>query len=288
MSTGILLPFTIAALGLYALYLAAMSALERPDASLRQIIGFYGRWYQELADYLLDRTSARRFALFHGGSVLLGWVLGYLLSQSALLTLVGAALGGTVPVLILHQRRQTRREQLQQQVDPALQFLANTLAVNPNVENALHLVSAHFKPPIALEFGQVVSAYRLGQRMDDALQAMSERCRDPYVTALVVALRVGRRAGGDLAETMRRIAQSTRESVRMEQDLKSKTRGQRNQFYVVLFLYPLTLLALKSAQPETWQQLVTTDAGRLTLCASIAVVIAASVWAHHILHPKNW
>ncbi len=87
---------------------------------------------------------------------------------------------------------------------------------------------------------------------------------------------------------MRRIAQSTRESVRMEQDLKSKTRGQRNQFYVVLFLYPLTLLALKSAQPETWQQLVTTDAGRLTLCASIAVVIAASVWAHHILHPKNW
>ena len=35
----------------------------------------------------------------------------------------------------------------------------------------------------------------LGQSLDDALQGMAERCNDAFMTAMVIALVVGRRTG---------------------------------------------------------------------------------------------
>jgi tight adherence protein B len=287
MTLASFLPLVIGAIGIGALVQFILGWVETPDSLPQRLRATYVLFYQEHTEYLLDRTPVQRFALFHAGSVLLGLAAGYFFYGTALVGLLGGAVGMVAPALLLRQRRQTRRDKLQQQVDPALQFLASTLAVNPNVENALHLVSVHFQPPISEELARVVSAYRLGQRLDDALKTLSERCQDPYVTALVVALLVGRRTGGDIAETLRRIAYSTRESVRIEQDLRSKTRGQQNQFYLVVVLYVLALVALKLTLPESWQQLTTTDTGKLTLIASVAVVGAAIAWAQRILSPKN-
>ena len=71
--------------------------------------------------------------------------------------IVGGFIAGLVyPIIYLKQRVRKRREALQLQIDPALQFIANALQVTPSLEEALMLVSQHLKPPMSEEVTRVV------------------------------------------------------------------------------------------------------------------------------------
>lgn len=246
----------------------------------------YKTWYKEHADYLIERMPARDFALRHAGAVVVGLVVGAITGQPLLV--VGGLLGGLIyPVVYLRQRVQRRREALQLQIDPALQLVANALQVTPSLEEALMLVSQHLRPPMSEEVACVISSYRLGKSLDDALQSMAERCNDAFITSMVIAMVVGRRTGGNIAVTLRRIAVSTREAVRVELELATKTRGQRNQFFFVAILYPLGLVGLKAGLPVAWDTLMNTYFGKVALFASMAMVVGSTAWALKILSPKN-
>lgn len=266
----------------------AIDAWLRSDSSfLQRAWAAYRTWYKEHADYLLDQTPAKAYAIRHaaiaGAALLIGVVaIGQLIVSLALL-LIGAA----VPFMMLRDRAQKRRLELIQQIDPALLFMANSLQVTPSVEVALMLVAQHMKAPISQEARRVVAAFRMGQSLDAALQSMADRCNDPFVTSMIIALIVGRRTGGNISATLRQIANTTREAVRVEKDMGSKTNGQRSQFYFVVALYPITLLAMKHVLPSGWTTLTTTFKGQVALLGSVAIIIMATVWALSILNPKN-
>lgn len=274
----------VGVLGLFAWW-------RTPDSAPQRVWTAYAAWQQELALYLVDPTTPEQFAKKHAlivcAALILGVGLYFTVWDESVLIIAMTALGLAWPVMAYKQRVQKRRELLQEQIDPALQFIANALQVAPNLEEALGLVAQHLRAPMAEEMARVSAAYRLGQSLDDALQGMAERCNDPFVTAMVTALVVGRRTGGNIAATLRRIAFSTREAVRVELELASKTKGQRNQFYLVSMLYPIGLIGLKSAMPATWDTLLTTFMGKVALGASVATVVASILWAHKILSPKN-
>lgn len=149
------------------------------------------------------------------------------------------------------------------------------------------MVADHMKPPMSEEVSRVVAAYKLGQTLDDGLQDMAARCNDPFITSMVIALIIGKRTGGNISATLRRIAHATREAVRVELELKTKTKGQRGQFYLILLLYPLGLVAVKQFLPQVWGALTETYVGKLTLLFSVMAVVGAIYWARKILNPNN-
>lgn len=280
------LGYLLAGVAVVALMLA-FDAWVRVEASLpRRVWQSYKVWYKEYADYLIERMSARDFGLRHLGAALLGLVLGAM-TQQPMLLVGGFAAGLVYPVVYLKQRMRKRREALQQQIDPALQLIANALQVTPSLEEALVLVVQHLRPPMSEEVSRVVSGYRLGQSLDDALQGMAERCNDAFMTAMVIALVVGRRTGGNIGSTLRRIAISTREAVRVELELATKTRGQRNQFFLIALLYPAGLIGLKMGLPVAWETLMNTYFGKVALLVSMGIVGIGIAWALKILNPKN-
>lgn len=281
-----LLGYLLSAAAIAALLLTIDAWVRVPDSLPQRVWQSYQRWYKEHADYLIERMPAKDFALRHCAAGILGLILGMATGQPLLV--LGGLLGGlSYPVIYLSQRVQQRREALQLQIDPALQLIANALQVTPSLEEALVLVSQHMRPPMVEEVNCVIAGYRLGQSLDDALQAMAERCNDSFVTSMVIALVVGRKTGGNIAATLRRIAISTREAVRVELELATKTKGQRNQFFFVALLYPLGLIGLKTGLPVAWESLMNTYFGKVALFASMAVVVASTAWALKILSPKN-
>lgn len=248
----------------------------------------YKKWYDEQAAYLLDRTPAIDHVKMHAAYAIGALVLGLVVALTQPVIIVACfGIGVFIPFMLLKNRVQKRRHDLLMQIDPALQFMANALQVTPNVEEALLLVAQHMKPPISEEMRRVVACYRMGQSLDQALQGLADRCNDPFVTSLSVALVVGRRTGGNISQTLRDIALSTREITKVELELSSKTKGQRNQFYLVAALYPLTVWGLKDQLPSAWTTLTSTSSGLLALLGSTLVVVFATVWALGILNPKN-
>lgn len=267
--------------------LAVVAWLRSDSPFLQRAWASYRSFYQEQADYLLDRTPARDYAVQHAiiaGSALL---FGVVVFGSPLPIVVLLIAGLVVPRMRLQDRVRKRRGELIQQIDPALQLIANSLQVTPNVEGALLLVAQHMKPPISEEMRRVVAAFRMGQSLDAALQGMADRCGDPFVTAMTIALIVGRRTGGNISATLRQIAATTREAVRVQKDMASKTKGQRSQFLFVVALYPISLLAMRSVLPSGWETLTTTFQGLVALLGSLGIIVVAGVWALSILNPKN-
>ena len=223
----------------------------RTERSLAQRLwAAYDRWYRDQTDYLLDRTPLKRFVLQQVLASIVATGVGLSFTTEPLLLLLLIGIGAGAPILLLTQRVTQRRQRLQQQIDQALMLIANAMQVAPNLEEALSLVAEHLQPPMSEEVARVVMSYRLGQPLDDALSAMSDRCNDSFLMAMVMALKIGRKTGGNIAATLRRIALSTRESVRVELELSSKTRGQRNQILLIALLYPLGVLSLKSTLPQ--------------------------------------
>jgi tight adherence protein B len=266
----------------------AIDAWLRSDSSfLKGAWAAYKAWYQEYADYLFDRTPAKSYAIQHAAIAGSALLVGIFAVGQPFIVAGMLAVGLMVPVRMLRDRALKRRMELIQQIDGALQLMANSLQVTPSVEAALLLIAQHMKPPLSQEVRRVVAAFRMGQSLDDALQSMADRCNDPFVTAMVIALIVGRRTGGNIASTLRQIASTTREAVRVEKDMGSKTNGQRSQFYFVVVLYPITLLAMKHVLPSGWTTLTTTFQGRVALLGSMAMIVFATVWALSILNPKN-
>lgn len=276
--------------GLSALcLLLGAEAWARQDSSLaRRLWTSFISWYRERTDYLIDRTPPALFVLRQiqisaaaALAVLIGteWDVWF-----ALCTLVGMT---WVLMLTLERRVAQRRHALQQQIDPALQLIANAVQVTANLEEALQLVAEAMKPPMSQEMSRVIAMYRLGHSLEEALQTMAARCNDPFITALVIALVMGKRTGGNIAVTLRRIAHATREAVRVESELSSKTRGQQWQFRLIMGLFPLTLILLMKFVPQVWTPLTKTTAGQTTLLFTSLAWAGGAVWARLILNPKR-
>ncbi len=272
--------------------LVALEGWLRSDGSIwAQAWTSYKLWYTEQADYLFERQTAEEYVKQHViialSALLLGIFVTVFFVQVPLLAMGFFAAGIFFPFQSIKSRVEKRRHDLLMQIDPALQFMANALQAAPNLEEALLLVSQHLKPPISEEMRRVVTSYRMGVRLDDALQQMADRCSEPFVTSMVMALIVGRRTGGNIAQTLRDIALSTREVTKVERDLQAKTKGQQNQFYLVLAIYPLCVLALKEGLPSAWETLIHTTEGLIAFVISGLIAAVAIVWARSILSAKN-
>ena len=286
---------TAAMLLFAAAFAGALMALEqwiRSEGSVwTRLWWTYKEWYDEQAAYLFEPRpaveAAKQHLIIAVGALIGGGVVALLLTPNPLVIVAMFALGIIYPFLEMRGRVQKRRQELLLQIDPALQFMANALQAAPNLEEALLLVAQHMKPPMAQEVRRVVSAYRLGKSLDEALQEMADRCNEPFITSMVMALIVGRRTGGNVALTLRDIALSTREVTKVELDLRTKTKGQQNQFYLVLVLYPVGVMALKEMLPSAWTTLAHTTQGLMAFLGSALVVVVSFVWARSILSAKN-
>lgn len=278
----------VGATGAAAAVLAVDAWVTARDSLPQKLWAAYEEWYREPATYLLDRTPARSFAIGHVLQLAACLMVAVVAFNSHPIAVAGALAAGIFgPPYLYLQKANARREALQQQIDPALQFIANALQVTPNLQEALTMVAEHMKPPMSEEVSRVVAAYKLGQTLDDGLQGMAGRCNDPFITSMVIALIIGKRTGGNISATLRRIAHATREAVRVELELRTKTKGQRGQFYLILLLYPLGLIAIKQFLPQVWTVLTETYVGKLTLLFSVMAVVGAIYWARKILNPNN-
>lgn len=288
MDSAVLAILLIGATALAAFLLAFEQWLRSENSVWERAWHTYKAWYEEQAAYLLERAPATDHVKMHAAWAIGALLIGLIVALTQPIIILGCfGIGVFIPFMLLKNRVQKRRHDLLMQIDPALQFMANALQVTPNVEEALQLVAQHMKPPISEEMRRAVACYRMGQSLDQALQGLADRCNDPFVTSMAIALIVGRRTGGNISQTLRDIALSTREITKVELELSSKTKGQRNQFYLVAALYPLTVWGLKDQLPPAWTTLTTTSPGLLALLGSTLVVVFATVWALGILNPKN-
>ena len=262
-------------LGAGALVMAVMAAVfvlmpgaARAGAGYRR--HFSGRVGHGLQDLLLFVDVDR---LFRANLLvcLLACALAWLLTGSLLLVLVSAAVVGALPGVLIARLGRRRREVFARQLPDAMMLIAGAVRAGTSMTLALRQMASELPAPGGQEFELMLRELRLGVTLDDALLNLERRMGCDDLRLFGAAVRIANESGGNLAETLERLADTVRKKLALEDKIVALTSQGRLQGWIMVALPIGVGCALFAIEPEAMAPLLHTWQGWVVL-AVVAVL----------------
>lgn len=155
-----------------------------------------------------------------------------------------------LPRFVIRFLKLRRRERFDDQLEEALMGMANALKAGFSIQQAIDMVIRRGRQPIAIEFKLMMQQTRLGMSMDDALQNMARRVNSGDFELVASAISTARMTGGDLTGVLARLAELTRERLRIQRRIRSLTAQGRLQGAVLGMMPILLLMVLALIAPN--------------------------------------
>jgi len=267
------------------LVLTAVFLLARHGRGLAgRLIARQHAWYDRvLNQQLLMGSDPRLAVIITWSGVLVAGLLGGLLSEDLVGVLVGAGLAAGTPFLVLRHLEQKRQEQLENQLVDGVTTLGSGVRAGLNLVQSMQLLVQNASNPIRQEFAQLLREYEMGRELNEAMQAAAGRIGLSNYRLLFTAVQMHRQRGGDMAESLDRIAESIREIQRLEGKLDALTAQGRAQARM-MGIMPIVLIGvLYLIDPEGVALLFTEPLGRITLVFVAAMILIAFFWIRRIM-----
>ncbi len=164
-------------------------------------------------------------------------------TQNALLTLVVAMAGATLPMLYVYRKRHVRLEKLRSQLPDAFGLMSRVMRSGQTISQALHGVSEEFSQPISMEFLYCYEQMNLGLSPEAALRDLGRRTGLLEVKIFVLSILVQRQTGGNLAALLDKLAFVVRERFRIRGMIGALTAQGRFQGLILISL-PIFMFGL--------------------------------------------
>ena len=152
------------------------------------------------------------------------------------------------------------------QLPDTLQLLAGTLRAGYSLMQGVEAVSQEVAEPMGQELRRVVTEARLGRPLEEALDGVAERMESGDFAWAVMAIRIQREVGGNLAELLLTVAETMTERERLRRDVNALTAEGRVSA-IVLGILPVGLgLFMYVGQPRaTWTRSSSETIGKILL-----------------------
>lgn len=124
---------------------------------------------------------------------------------------------------------------------------------------------------------------RMGAGLEDALDNLAERVKSEDMDIVVSAATIARDVGGNLAETLSRLAESLRKKNEMEKKIKALTAQGILQGWVVSLLPFAILGALTFIEPEAVDSMFSSILGWLFLFVIIVLELMGGLFIRKIV-----
>ncbi|MDI7275485.1 MAG: type II secretion system F family protein [Anaerolineae bacterium] len=181
----------------------------------------------------------------------LGSLLAYLLQGYAISAVAGGAFGFAVPWLFLEWRRRRRLSAFQAQLLDVLSLVTGSLKAGHGLLNAFNVVCKELDPPASEEFLRVVREIGYGLSQTQALNNLVKRVESSDLELIVTAVNVSHDVGGNLALVLEKIAETIRERIRLQGEIRVLTTQQRLTTYLLVAL-PVVLGGVLALINPTW------------------------------------
>lgn len=205
--------------------------------------------------------------LFSTKSEDMNWSMGILAAL-----LVGGALF-PLPRVVLRILRKQRLIKFNIQLEDALGMMSSSLKAGFSINQALEKVSEQDLHPIALEFRLLMQELQLGVPLEQALDNMARRVGSEDFELVATAIITARQTGGELTETLERVAALIRERGRINAKVRALTAMGRLQAIMIGAMPFLLLFGMYQISPGMMDSFVNSLAGILSICVVIIFVI---------------
>jgi len=219
----------------------------------------------------LDPASLWQANLLACGAV---FVVTVVASASPGLALAAAGVVLAAPRWALGHLRRRRQSRFDAQLPDLLLSLSGALRAGSSVQAALHHIVPQAPVPLSQEFGLVLREQRMGVPLEQALVNLQERMPSEGTGLVVSSLSIALGNGGNLAETLERIAATLRARTQLRARVAALTSQGRLQAWIMACL-PLALaLVLDHLDPQSMALLWHTPAGWAVLAVVAALELA--------------
>ena len=219
-----------------------------------------------------SELKSSEWLLLHTAIFVVASMLGLLLSGGGLL--LGGfflVLGIVGPWLYLDFKKGRRRKAFEQQLPDTLQLMSGSLAAGLSLAQSVDTIVREGAEPMSGEFKRVLIEMRLGITIEEALSGITERFESKDFEWVVMAIRIQREVGGNLAELLDTVAATIREREYVRRQVAALAAEGKMSAMVLTALPPLFLLYLSFSQREYVMPLFTDMRGLIML-------IGATLW----------
>jgi len=207
----------------------------------------------------------------------------YLLLESMLFASMAFVLACFTPWMVVSHLETKRRKKLDEQIVDGITTLASGVRAGLTLVQAFELLGTNASGPIKQETQQMLREYELGVDLHEAMRNTANRIGSPYYRLLFSAIEAHRKRGGDIGESLDRIADSVREIQRLEGRLDALTAQGRAQA-TFMAIAPFGILAiLYVISPEDTGKLFYEPMGRLILLIAVILIVVAWMWIRRIM-----
>jgi len=234
--------------------------LEQADLPLRpaEVVFF---WMSSL-------IVAAIFGLFAGGLGL------------ALVITAALAIG---PALFVMRKRTKRLKAFAEALPDALQLLAGSMRSGFSFVQAVGAVAQESAEPMRSQLQLAFNENRLGRPLEDSLEDVADRMESGDLAWVVLALRIQREVGGNLAELLDTVASTIAERERVRREISALTaEGRMSAGFLGVLPFGLAL-AILVVNPSYLDPLVTEPIGIALVVGAVLLNITGFIWLRKVL-----
>jgi tight adherence protein B len=171
-----------------------------------------------------------------------------------------------------------RQRKFTSQLPDMLNLLAGTLRAGYSLLQGVEAVAQEVEDPMGRELRRVLAEARLGRPLEEALQDAAERMKSADFEWAVMAIRIQREVGGNLAELLDTVADTMLQRERLRREVRALTAEGRISA-IVLGILPVGLgLVMWSMNPEYMRPLFHDSFGQALVIGAGLLAVVGFYW----------
>lgn len=207
-----------------------------------------------------------------------------LLGNVPLGALLGLVMGWAAMRLVLSLKISKRRAAFEDQLPNVLQLIASSIQSGFSLAQAFDAVVRENVQPASGEFARALAETRLGVDLADALDGVVNRFESADLGWVIMAIRIQRETGGNLAEVLRNTVATMRERAYLRRQVRSLSAEGRLSAYILIALPVLVGGWLFYSDPTYMRPLYTTFVGVFMLFMAGVLVVVGGFWMRNLIN----
>ena len=248
------------------------------------------RGFLTTAENKLDQASmplrAAEAMTFYAIFVAGVFLLSALYFRRPLPILIFSGIGAMLPIAYVNFKISRRKKKFMNQLPDTLNLLAGTLKAGYSFMQGVEAVSQEVEDPMGVELRRVVSEAQLGRPVEDALESAAERMESEDFAWAVMAVKIQREVGGNLAELLLTVAETMTARSRLKGEIKALTAEGRMSAIILGILPPGVGAVMYVLNREYMIVLFHESIGIAMLVAAVLSMIAGFAWMLKIINFK--
>jgi tight adherence protein B len=221
--------------------------------------------------------KSSEWLLMHVGIAFASGLLGLLITAGNPIALVLFFIAGAIgPWVYLSMKRAKRLKAFGAGLADTLQLMSGSLSAGLSLAQSMDTIVREGAEPITAEFKRAIVESRLGVQLEDALEGVADRMGSRDFKWVVMAIRIQREVGGNLAELLLTVANTLREREYLRRHVRALSAEGRLSCFILGGLPPAFLVYLTLTKPDYVHPMYTTPIGWI-MCAGMAILLSVGI-----------